>query len=109
MSKNEIYNKVKLHIKVKSFGSFPPSNDIIKNLPFVINNIKSPIINVHKKTTLIQNLDNLDMLRFNDEIYFSDNIIRSFLLWMKYQSSIIEFLNLQCFYGKETLKITPIV
>ena len=106
MTKNEIYNKVKLHIEVKSFGSFPPSNDIIKNLPFAIDNIKSPIINIHKKTTLIQNLDNLDMLRFNDEIYFSDNIIRCFLLWMKYQSSTIEFLNSQCFHGKETLEIT---
>ena len=93
MTKNEIYNKVKLHIEVKSFGSFPPSNDIIKNLPFAIDNIKSPIINIHQKSILTQNLDNVDMLRFNDEIYFSDNIIRCFLLWMKYQSSTIEFLN----------------
>ena len=49
---------------------------------------------------------NLGMLRFNDEIYFSDNIIRCFLLWMKYQSSRIEFLNSQCFHGDEILEIT---
>ena len=106
MTKNEIYNKVKLHIEVKSFGSFPPLNDIIKNLPFAIDNIKSSIININKKMTLNQNLDNLDILRFNEEIYFMDNIIRCFLLWMKYQSSTIEFLNSQCFHGNDTLEIT---
>ena len=82
MTKNKIYNKVKLHIEVKSFGSFPSSNDIIKNLPFAIDNIKSPIININKKTTLNQNLDNFDMLRFNysmfsimDEISIINNLI----------------------------------
>ena len=75
MTKNEIYNNVKLHIEVKSFGSFPPSNDIIKNLPFAIDNIKSPIININKKTTLNQNLDNLDMFRFNEVKHGSINSI----------------------------------
>ena len=40
-----------------------------------------------------QNLDNLDMLRLNDGIYFSDNIIQCFLLRIKYQSAKIEFLD----------------
>ena len=46
------------------------------------------------------------MLRFNEEIYFNNKIIRCFLLWMKYQSSTIEFLNSQCFHGEKILKIT---
>ena len=49
MSKNEIYIKVKLHIKVKSFGYFPPSNYNFNNFPFGIHNIKPSIINIHKK------------------------------------------------------------
>ena len=99
MSKNEIYNKVKRKIIIIPFGSFPPTNDIIKNLPFQINSIKTPIINIQDNKNFFQELDNLDMLRFNNEIYFNDNIIRCFLLWMKYQSSRIEFLNSQCFHG----------
>ena len=75
MTKNEIYNKVKPHIEVKSFGSYSPSNDITKNLPFAIENIKSPIININKKTTLNQNLDNLDMFRFNEVKHGSTNSI----------------------------------
>ena len=52
MTKNEIYNKVKLHIEVKSFGSFPPSNDIIKNLPFAIDNINHQSSTLTKKRHL---------------------------------------------------------
>ena len=97
MSKNEIYNKVKRKIIIIPFGSFPPTNDIIKILPFQIKSIKTQIINIQDNKNVHQNyqqyLDNIDMLRFNDEIYFSDNIIRCFHLWMKFQSSKIEFLN----------------
>ena len=46
------------------------------------------------------------MLRLNDRIYFSDNIIRCFLLWMKYQSEKIDFFNSQCFHGEGILKIS---
>ena len=99
MSKNEIYNKKKLQIKVKPFGYFPPSNDNFNILPFGINNIETPIIDIHNNKKVFQNLDNLDMLRLNDGNYFSDNIIRCFLLWMKYQSAKIELLNSQCFHG----------
>ena len=46
------------------------------------------------------------MLYLNDEIYFSDNTIRCFLSWIKYQSANIEFLNSQCCREEEILKIT---
>ena len=83
MSDNKIYNKVKLNIKVISFGYFPPENDKFDILPFVINTLIVDNLNNKK----IQQLYKLDMLRFNDGIHFSDNIIRRFLLSMKYQSA----------------------
>ena len=45
------------------------------------------------------------MLCFNDGIFFSDNIIQCFLLWMKYQSVKIKFLNTQCFHDDDNIKI----
>ena len=45
------------------------------------------------------------MLRFNDGMYFSDNIIQCFFLWIKYQSPKIECLNSQCFHGNDNIKI----
>ena len=53
MSKNEIYNKIKLQIKVKPFGYFPPSNDNFNILTFGINNMKTPIIDIHNNNKLI--------------------------------------------------------
>ena len=47
------------------------------------------------------------MLRFNDGIYFSDNIIQCFLWWMKYRSPKIEFINSQCFHGDNNIKFIP--
>ena len=81
----------------------PPENEKFDILPFVIN---TPIINNLNNKKIFQQLEKLNMLRFNDGIYFSDNILRCFLLWMKYQSVKIEFLNSLCFYGEEILKIT---
>ena len=92
MFHDEIYNKVKLHTKIIPFGCFPPENAKFDILPFVIN---TPIIDNLNNEKGFQQLDNLDMLRFNDGICFSDNIVRYFLLWMKYQSVKIEFLNSQ--------------
>ena len=46
------------------------------------------------------------MLRLKDGIYFNDNIIRFFSLWMKYQSANIEFNKSQCFHGEGILQIT---
>ena len=92
MFDDEIYNKMKLHIKIIPFGCFLPENAKFDILQFVIN---TPIINNLNNEKAFQQLENLDMLRFNDGIYFSDNIIRCFLLWMKHQSVKIEFLNSQ--------------
>ena len=103
MSDDEIYNKVKLHMTIIRFGSFLPKNANIDILSFVIN---TPIIDNLNNEKKIQRLDNLDMLRFNDGIYFSDSITRCFLLWMKYQSAKIEFLNSQCFHSEESIKFT---
>ena len=72
MSDNEIYNKVKLNMKVIPFGCFPPENEKFDSLPFVIN---IPIVANLNNEKVSQQLENLDMLRFNDGIYFSDNII----------------------------------
>ena len=98
MTTNGIYNSVKLQIKVKPFRCSLPTNDNFNILSFGIN--KTPTIVIHNNKQFFQNLNNLDMLRLNDGNYFSDNIIRCFLLWMKYQSAKIEFLNSQCFHGE---------
>ena len=82
MTTNGIYNSVKLQIKVKPFRCFLPTNDNFNILSFGIN--KTPTIVIHNNKQFFQNLNNLDMLRLNDGIYVSDNIIRCFLLWMKY-------------------------
>ena len=103
MTTNEIYNRIKLQIKVKPFRCFLLTNDNFNILSFGIN--KTPTIVIHNNKQFFQNLNNLDMLRLIDGIYVSDNIIRCFLLWMKYQSAKIEFLNSQCFHGEEILKI----
>ena len=91
-------------MKVISFGCFPPKNENFNILPFRINN--TSIIDIHNNNHKIQNLYNLDILRLKDGIYFNDNIIRCFSLWMKYQSANIEFINSQCFHGEEILPIT---
>ena len=44
MSSNEIYSKVKIKMKVISFGCLPPENENFNILPFLINN--TPIINI---------------------------------------------------------------
>ena len=54
MSRNEIYNKVKLQMKVKSFGCFPPKNKNFNFLPFGINN--TPIIDIHNNKNVFQKL-----------------------------------------------------
>ena len=77
MSDIEIYNKVKLNMKVISFGCFTPENEKFVILSFVMNTLIIDNLNNEK---VFQQLDNLDMLRFNDEIYFNDNIIWCFLL-----------------------------
>ena len=81
ISDNEMYNKVKLHMKGIPFGCFPPENEKIDIILFVIH---TPIIDNLNNEKGFQQLDILDMLRFNNGICFSDNIIRCFLLWMKY-------------------------
>ena len=53
-TRNEIYNKVKLQIKVKSFGCFPPTNENFNILPFEINN--TPIIDIHNNKNVFQKL-----------------------------------------------------
>ena len=67
MSRNEIYNKVKLKMKVISFACFPPKNENFNILPFIINN--TPIIKILNNKKVVQNLDNLDMLHLNDGIF----------------------------------------
>ena len=64
MSDDEIYNKVKLHMKLIPFGSFPPENTKIGILLFVIN---TPIIDNLNNKKVFQQLDNLDMLRLIKE------------------------------------------
>lgn len=81
ISNDEIYNKVKLTMKIIPFGKFPPDSTHVNIFPFVID---TPIIDNLKNKIVFQELNNLDMLRFNDGAYFSDNIISCFLLWMKY-------------------------
>ena len=76
MSENEIYNKVILKMKVILFGFCSLETENFDILPFVLNN--TPIIDNLNNKKVFQNLDNFDMLRFNDGIYFSDNIIRCF-------------------------------
>ena len=72
MSDNEIYNKVKLHMKVIPFGCFPPENLKSDILPFVLN---TPITDNLNNEMSFQQLDNLDMLCFKDGTSFSDNVI----------------------------------
>ena len=80
LSSDEIYLKVKSKIKIIPFGKFSPDSTNINILPFVTNT--HIIDNLHNKK-LYQELDNFDILRFNDGIYFSGNIIYCFLMWMK--------------------------
>ena len=63
---------MKLNMKVIPFGFFPPENEKFDSLPFVIN---IPIVVNLNNEKVSQQLENLDILRFNDGIYFSDNII----------------------------------
>ena len=62
MSDIEIYNKVKLNMKVISFGCFTPENEKFDILSFVMNTLIIDNLNNEK---VFQQLDNLDMLRFN--------------------------------------------
>ena len=107
MTTNKIYNKVKFQIKVKPFGVSPPTHESLNILPFGIN--KTPVIGIHNNKIFYQNLENLDMLRLNDEIYFSDDIIRCFLLWIKYQEifKITQKLMIQEKYSKYKLNFIP--
>ena len=79
---NNIYNKVKPKMKIIPFYKFSPDSSNVNILPFVMD---TPIIDNLKNNKVFQELDSVDMLRFNDGIYFSDNIIHFILLWMKYQ------------------------
>ena len=102
ISNDEIYNKVKLKMKIIPFGKFTPDFTNVNILPFVID---TPIIDNLKNKIVFQELNNLDILCFNDGIYFSNNIIRYFLLWMKYESPKDDFFNSQRFHGDDDNKI----
>ena len=94
----------KLQINIIPFVRFPPNSTNINILPFVID---TPIIDNINNKKVYKQLDKLDMLHFNEGICFSDNIIQCFLLWMKYQSPKIEFVNSQCFHGDDNIELIP--